>query len=57
MVVGSHELRAFYDELTAGGAPSVGQPLLVESGPNEGRLAVYMLEPDGFPIELLEVLG
>jgi hypothetical protein len=33
----------------------VGEPVLVTSGPNEGRLAVYMIDPDGFRLELLEV--
>lgn len=48
------DLSAFYDSLTAAGVASVGPPVLVESGPNEGRLAVYMIDPDGFRIELVE---
>jgi lactoylglutathione lyase len=44
-----------YERLTAAGTRSVSEPVLVTSGPNEGRLAVYMIDPDGFPVELLEV--
>lgn len=50
-----HELQRFYDELVAAGVGAVGEPVLVTSGPNEGRLAVYMIDPDGFRVELLEV--
>ena len=49
------DLRRFYDELSAKGVASVSEPVLVTSGPNEGRLAVYMIDPDGFRLELLEV--
>ena len=49
------DLRAFYDELRAVGVDAVSEPVLVTSGPNEGRLAVYMIDPDGFRLELLEV--
>jgi catechol 2,3-dioxygenase-like lactoylglutathione lyase family enzyme len=49
------DLRRFYAELTAEGVKSVSEPVLITSGPHEGRLAVYMLDPDGFRLELLEV--
>jgi lactoylglutathione lyase len=49
------DLRRFSDELVAKGVGSVSEPVLVTSGPNEGRLAVYMIDPDGFRLELLEV--
>jgi len=49
------DLPAEYDRLAGAGVPSVSEPVLVTSGPNEGRLAVYMVDPDGFPVELLEV--
>ena len=49
------DLRAYYDHLVANGVGSVSEPVLVTSGPNEGRLAVYMIDPDGFRLELLEV--
>ena len=50
------DLRGEYDRLTAAGVRSVSEPVLVTKGPNEGRLAVYMVDPDGFRVELLEVV-
>ena len=50
-----HDLSRFYDELVAGGVGAVSEPVLVTSGPNQGRYAVYMIDPDGFRVELLEV--
>jgi lactoylglutathione lyase len=51
------EFRSFYDTLVAAGVPSVSDgPVAVVSGPNEGRLAVYMIDPDGFRLELLEAI-
>jgi lactoylglutathione lyase len=52
-----NNFREFYDELLAAGVPSVSDgPVAVTSGPNEGRLAVYMIDPDGFRLELLEAI-
>jgi lactoylglutathione lyase len=48
------DLRAYYDHLVANGVASVSEPVAVTSGPNTGRLAVYMIDPDGFRLELLE---
>jgi hypothetical protein len=39
----------------ANGVASVSEPVAVTSGPNAGRLAVYMIDPDGFRLELLGV--
>jgi catechol 2,3-dioxygenase-like lactoylglutathione lyase family enzyme len=51
------DFRAFYDTLVEAGVPSVSDgPVAVTSGPNEGRLAVYMIDPDGFRLELLEAI-
>jgi catechol 2,3-dioxygenase-like lactoylglutathione lyase family enzyme len=49
------DLRGFYDHLRAAGVGAVGEPVLVTSGANAGRLAVYMIDPDGFRVELLSV--
>lgn len=49
------DVRAFYDKLVAAGVASVSEPVAVTSGPNAGRLAVYMIDPDGFRLELLGV--
>lgn len=48
------DLPGEYKRLTAAGVRSVSEPVLVTKGPNEGRLAVYMIDPDGFPVELVE---
>lgn len=47
------DLPRLYDELRAAGVQSVSEPVYVTSGPNEGRLAVYMIDPDGFRVELV----
>ncbi len=49
------DLRSFYDRLVAAGVESVSEPVAVTSGANTGRLAVYMIDPDGFRLELLSV--
>lgn len=48
-------LRPLYDRLSAAGVRSVSEPVKVTSGANEGRLAVYMIDPDGFPVELVSI--
>jgi len=50
------DLRRFYEELRGAGVAAVSEPVLVTSGPNEGHLAVYMIDPDGFRVELIDVL-
>lgn len=49
------DMRTVYDWLLAAGVRSVSEPVAVTSGANEGRLAVYMIDPDGFPVELVSV--
>lgn len=49
------ELRSYYNKLVTAGVESVSEPVRVTSGPNEGHLAVYMIDPDGFRLELLDV--
>lgn len=51
------DLPALYRELSSKGVGSVGEPVAITSGPNEGGQAVYMIDPDGFRIELLEPAG
>jgi len=49
-------LRAEFDRLVASGVRAVSpEPIEVVAGANLGRLAVYMIDPDGFRIELLSV--
>jgi lactoylglutathione lyase len=49
------DLLATYDRLVAAGVESVSDPVTVTAGVNIGRRAVYMIDPDGFRIELLSV--
>ncbi len=50
-----NDLRDTYETLSAAGVKSVSEPVEVVAGANSGRLAVYMIDPDGFRIELLSV--
>jgi catechol 2,3-dioxygenase-like lactoylglutathione lyase family enzyme len=48
------ELEAMYGRLRQAGALALSDPVVVPSGPNAGATAVYMRDPDGFCVELLE---
>ena len=48
------DLDALYEELVAQGVVSVSKPVTPTIGPNEGGRAVYMLDPDGIRVELIE---
>lgn len=48
------ELRPLYERLTAAGVKCVSPPVSPTIGPNKGGWAVYMIDPDGFRIELIE---
>src|SRR5262249_20934154 len=47
------DVQGMYDELTAAGVRSVSEPVEVPVGPHQGRLCVYLIDPDGFRLELL----
>lgn len=49
------DLRTEYERLLAAGVEAVNEPVAVTSGVNEGRLALYMIDPDGFRVELISV--
>lgn len=48
------ELGPLYERLTAAGVASVSPPVAPTIGPNKGGRAVYMIDPDGFRVELIE---
>jgi predicted enzyme related to lactoylglutathione lyase len=48
------DLRATFDEWTAAGVRWVGRPIEHTTGPNTGGLVVYMIDPDGFRVELIQ---
>ena len=49
-----HDLPATYERLTGHGVQFVSPPVLITQGVNEGGYAVYMRDPDGATIELLQ---
>lgn len=51
------DLDSIYERLTKGGVKSVSAPVTPTIGPNRGGKAVYMIDPDGFRIELIETTG
>jgi catechol 2,3-dioxygenase-like lactoylglutathione lyase family enzyme len=50
-------LDPLYERLTDAGIASVSPPVTPTIGPNKGGRAVYMIDPDGFRIELIETAG
>lgn len=47
-------LDRLYEELQAKGVDSVSKPVTPTIGPNAGGRAVYMIDPDGIRVELIE---
>jgi catechol 2,3-dioxygenase-like lactoylglutathione lyase family enzyme len=45
---------AVFARLAAAGVPSVSPPVTPSIGPNKGGRAVYMIDPDGFRVELIQ---
>jgi lactoylglutathione lyase len=48
-------LLRLHRRLVRSGARFQSEPVTVPVGPNKGRLAVYMIDPDGFRVELVEL--
>jgi len=48
------DLEAFWSELKARGVPSLSEPVTPTIGPNKGGKAIYIIDPDGFRVELIE---
>jgi lactoylglutathione lyase len=48
------DLDALFADLTARGVRSVSAPITPSIGPNEGGRAVYMIDPDGIRVELIQ---
>lgn len=49
------DLAALYERLRRAGVEFVSGPVMPTVGINEGRLAVYMKDPDGIRVELLQL--
>jgi lactoylglutathione lyase len=49
------DLRSVHRTLRDAGVEFVSEPVLVTSGPNKGRIAVYGKDPDGIRVEFLQL--
>lgn len=47
-------LTEYWAELKARGVKSVSEPVMPTIGPNKGGKAIYLIDPDGFRVELIE---
>jgi lactoylglutathione lyase len=48
------DVDPIFSRLTAAGVKAVSEPVTLTIGPNRGGRAVYVIDPDGFRIELLQ---
>ncbi len=48
------DLRACYEDLSTRGVPFKSEPVTITAGPNEGGLVIYLLDPDGYTIEMFQ---
>jgi len=48
------DLDSLYEDLVARGVESVSPPVTPTIGPNRGGRAVYLLDPDGIRVELIQ---
>jgi lactoylglutathione lyase len=48
------DIRAGYRELVAKGVCFVDEPALITAGVNQGAMAAYFRDPDGFTLELFQ---
>ena len=48
------DLDSLYKSLTERGVQSISEPVIPTIGPNKGGRAVYMIDPDGFRVELIQ---
>jgi lactoylglutathione lyase len=48
------DLDTLYSDLTTRGVRSVSAPVTPTIGPNEGGRAVYLIDPDGIRVELIQ---
>jgi len=48
------DLETFHKKLASAGVKSVSPPVTPTIGPNKGGRAVYLIDPDGFRVELIQ---
>lgn len=51
------DLDPYFEKLKAAGVQYVSAPVTPTIGPNKGGRAVYMIDPDGFRVELIQTAG
>jgi catechol 2,3-dioxygenase-like lactoylglutathione lyase family enzyme len=49
------DLNAALDRIVASGWKTAGQPQILTKGPNAGKRVVYVRDPDGTTIELMQI--
>jgi lactoylglutathione lyase len=49
------DLHKMYQELKAKGMRFQGEPIEIPAGPNKGNWMVYLLDPDDFTLELIQI--
>ena len=50
------DLRACHADLKAKGVRFKSEPVKITAGPNTGGLVVYFYDPDGYTLELFQML-
>ena len=50
-------LDDWYGYLKSNGVTSISEPVTPELGPNKGGKLVYMIDPDGYRVELIQTLN
>jgi catechol 2,3-dioxygenase-like lactoylglutathione lyase family enzyme len=50
-----HDLDAVLERIAASGWKAAGKPQRLQSGPNAGKRVVYVRDPDGTTIELMQI--
>ena len=49
-----NDMQALYTRLSAEGIQFLSPPMAVTAGPNQGRKAVYLKDPDGIIVQLMD---
>jgi lactoylglutathione lyase len=48
------DMHEMYGRLVAAGVKTRSEPVAIPSGPNKGGYAVYLADPDGFVLEMIQ---
>ena len=49
-----NDIDALYERLRDAGVDFISEPLVVVAGPNEGKKAVYLRDPDGIIVQVIQ---